>query len=128
MPRQRQARQVSWGEQELLTCLSVCPSMLSIPPAGPELQPLLLWGLQASPTHFVYVFDPRLRIFLGCISSILVLTKDFPLLSNMEERKLMRPEDGAIFNHTTFPRHWKTTSPFPLSQRDAAAIPFTAVK
>lgn len=114
VPRHRQARQVSWGEQELLTCLSVCPSMLSIPLAGPELQPLLLWGLQASPTHFVYVFGPRLRIFLGCISSILVLTKDFPLLSNMEETKLMRLENGAIFNHTTFPRRWKTTSPFSM--------------
>lgn len=40
----------------------------------------------------------------------------------------MRPENGAIFNHTTFPRHWKTTYPFPASQRDAAAIPFAAVK
>lgn len=42
LPQNRQAQQVSWSEQELLTCLSICPSMLSIPPAGPELQPLLL--------------------------------------------------------------------------------------
>lgn len=42
LPQHRRAQQVSWREQELLTCLSACPSMLSIPSAGPELQLLLL--------------------------------------------------------------------------------------
>lgn len=108
-------RESSTGGQSPAMCVCV-----SVHPAGPQLQPLLLWALQHLQLLLAVLLAPDLGFFLGCISWILILAKLFPLLSNTEERKLMRAGSGAIFNPTAFPRHWKSTNPRPLRQGDAA--------